>query len=176
MASSVHKWLFFTILSVSFLCTSGFRSPEPLHPFYVSVSELEYNAGEKTLEISIKVFTDDFEKALVKAAGHPVDIYKPKDKTQLEKMIADYMRKHFMVKVDGKAFALEYVGYEIEEQSTFSYFQVSNIAKSPKKIELSNNVLFEMNPTQMSIMHVTVNGTRKSTKLDSPNTDAGFEF
>ena len=33
-----------------------------LHLVFVSVTEIEHNAKEKTLEISCKIFTDDFEK------------------------------------------------------------------------------------------------------------------
>ena len=42
-----------------------FTSAEPnLHPIFVSVTEIEHNAKDKTLEISCKIFTDDFEKTL----------------------------------------------------------------------------------------------------------------
>lgn len=180
MVQTVHKWSLFVLFFPLLTLTGGFRPlpalPAPPHPFYVSVTEMEYNAAEKAIEISIKVFTDDFEKALVKAAGQPVDIYKPKDKALLEKQIADYIRKHLIIKIDGKAIPLEYVGYEIEEQSTYSYYQFTNQPKAPKKIEISNSVFFELYTNQISIMHVTVNGNRKSTKLDYPATEAGFEF
>lgn len=180
MAFSSFKWSMTTLLFLGHLLLSGFTKPEisalPLHPFYVSVTEIEYNAGEKALEMSIKVFTDDFEKVLVKATGGPVDIYRPKDKALLEKQIADYFKKHLLIKADGKPLVLEYVGYEIEEQSTFGYFQVSNLAKAPKKIEISNAIFYEVYEKQISIMHLNIGGSRKSTKLDYPATEAIFEF
>lgn len=150
------------------------QAPAP-HPLYVSVTEMEYNASEKNLEISCKVFTDDFEKALVKAYAQPVDIYHPRDKALLEKQIADYTRRHLTVSADGVPLKLEYLGYEIEEQSTYSYYQVSRLT-APHKISVSNSVFFELYEKQISILHVTVNGARKSTKLDYPQTDAVFEF
>lgn len=180
MAISSFKWSMITLLFFGHSLLTGFAHPKatefPPHPFFVSVTEIEYNAGEKALEMSIKVFTDDFEKVLVKATGGPVDIYKPKDKALLEKQIADYIKKHFLIKADGKPLSLEYVGYEIEEQSTFSYFQVTNLPKAPKKIEISNAVFYEMFEKQISIMHLNVGGGRKSTKLDYPATEAVFEF
>ncbi len=41
--------------------------PTPLsHPFYVSVTEISHNAKDKTLEISCKLFSSDFETVLEK--------------------------------------------------------------------------------------------------------------
>ena len=55
MVSILFKWL----MTVSLL--SGF-SGNSNHPIFMSVTEIEHNAKDKTLEISCKVFTDDFEK------------------------------------------------------------------------------------------------------------------
>jgi hypothetical protein len=37
------------------------------HDFHTSITRLEYNAKEKTFEVSIRLFTDDLEKGLSKA-------------------------------------------------------------------------------------------------------------
>ena len=34
------------------------------HPIFVSVTQIDHNATDKTLEISCKIFTDDFEQTL----------------------------------------------------------------------------------------------------------------
>ena len=53
MASIFYKWLI--LLWLPF-----FPSQQDAHPIYVSVTEIEHNAAEKTLEISCRIFTDDF--------------------------------------------------------------------------------------------------------------------
>ena len=58
MASSIYKWLFLPLLA---LVLTSAKAPA-LHPFHVSVVEIEHNAEDKSLEISCKIFTDDFEK------------------------------------------------------------------------------------------------------------------
>lgn len=146
------------------------------HPFYVSVTEIAYNEAEKILEISCKVFTDDLEKALVKASAQPVDLYHPKDKPLLERQLAEYLRRHLVIRADNVPLRQEYVGYEIEEQSTYSYLQAPLPAGPPGIISVSNHVFFELFDKQMSIMHVTVRGKRKSIKLDHPKTEAEFDF
>ena len=55
---------------IIFMNISGFsfleENPEMLtiHDFHTSLAEVEYNTSSKTFEISLRVFTDDFEKAL----------------------------------------------------------------------------------------------------------------
>ena len=167
MALALYKWLLVLGLFSN--------NPAPVHPFYVSVSEINYNATDKTLEISCKVFTDDFETTLKNATKLPVDMYKPKDSAQLEGFISAYIQKHLQIKLDGKPVRIEYVGHELEEQSTWNYFQISNIAP-PKKIEIFNDIFHESFDKQINIMHITVNGNRKSMKLDYPSTEAKFDF
>lgn len=185
MVSSVYRWLKGLSLLAALAVVSSFSTARPgsahpvsvlPHPFFVSVTEIEYNGTEKTLEISCKVFTDDMEKALVKANNTSVDIYKPKDKALLEKQISDYIRKHLQLKIDGKSLNLQYIGYEIEDQSTLSYYQVNQVAAAPKKIEVDNSIFFESIEKQISIIHVIIKGQRKSTKLDYPDTHTVFEF
>ena len=74
MVTSINKWL-----SVSaFILLAGFiKNPIQItrhHPFHVSTTEINHNTSDKTLEISCKVFTDDFESALTKQYHTKADL------------------------------------------------------------------------------------------------------
>jgi hypothetical protein len=167
MASFLFKWL----LIGGFV----FNAAATYHPIFVSVTEIEHNAKDKTLEISCKIFTDDFEKALRSTYKTSVDLLKPKDKIAMNKLVADYVQKHLLIKVDGKPVALQFLGYEQDEEGIESYYQVSNVA-SVKKLDITDNILFEYKKEQISIIHTTVNGNKKSTKLTNPEEKYSFEF
>ena len=145
------------------------------HPFYVSVTEINHNATDKTLEISCKIFTDDLEKTLKLNYKTKIDIIQPKDKASLAKMITEYLNNHLKVNVDGKMVSFRYVGNETDDSYAFVYLQVDNIA-TVKKIEIINSLLYDFIDKQINIMHVVVNGNRKSTKLEYPDTVADFEW
>ncbi|MEO7308663.1 MAG: DUF6702 family protein [Ferruginibacter sp.] len=145
------------------------------HPIFVSVTEIEHNSKEKTLEISCKIFTDDFEKTLRQTYKSHVDLLQPKDKNAMNKLVSDYVQKHLLIKVDDKTVALQFIGYEQEEEGIISYYQVNNIA-AVKKIDITDNILFEYKKEQISIIHTTVNGNRKSTKLVNPEDKYSFGF
>lgn len=176
MVILLYKWL----LLLPVLLSSGRQAYEAnrlaAHPLYVSVTEINHHLADKNLEISCKIFTDDFEKTLANIYHTKVDLSAPANKPLADKMVKEYIKSHLQLKLDGKPVTLEYIGFEKENEAVWSYFQVSNTAVAPKKIEVVNSILYESYDKQMNLMHVSVNGNRKSTRLNYPDKDAVFQF
>lgn len=170
MATSVYKWLFLTGLAI-------FVPPkkEIYHPFHVSVVEINHNANDKTLEISCKLFTDDFEKVLVQNYKTKVDLINPSNRKAMDSLVKKYIFSHLAITADGKPLSFSYIGFERENEAVFSYLQAANIA-SVKQIEITNKLMHDMFSDQINILHVIINGERKSTKLDYPMTIASFQW
>ena len=175
MVTILYKWLYASVLFFTLPSFNPMPGSAVRHPFFVSTTEINHNAADKNLEISCRIFTDDFETTLTRAYHSKVDLFKPKDTAALDRFIFDYIKKHLVIKLDGKPVTLEYVGHEREQESVWSYLQVPN-TPVPKKIEISNNILYDAFDQQINIMHVSVGGTRKSLKLNYPETAAKLEF
>jgi len=171
MASSFYKWLLIPFLGIV-LSSAGLPK---LHPFHVSVVEINHNATDKTLEISCKIFTDDFEKVLAQNYKTKVDLTNPPDRKAMDSVVKKYIFSHLSVSVDGKPGTLSYLGFEKEAEAVYCYVQVDNVV-SVKKVELVNKLMQDMFTDQVNIIHVIVKGERKSTKLDYPATVAKVEF
>jgi len=174
MVSILYKWLmvsgvlFYTQLNSN-------NMPKEKHPIFVSVTEIELNAAQKTLEISCKLFTDDFEKTLRMNSKEKVDLINPPMKKQMDLLVNSYIQQHLYLQADGKKLVLQYIGYEQQEEGIVSFFQANNIS-SLKKLDVTNNLLYEYKSEQLGIIHVTVNGNRKSYKLSNPDALASFNF
>jgi hypothetical protein len=166
MGISLFKWL-----AGSILCVFTGAS----HPLYITVTEISHNPKDKILEISCKMFTNDFETALEKASGARVDLSATKGKPATDKLIAAYVERHLRLKVDGKPAQLHFIGCENEEDGTWSYFQVDDLP-AVKRIDVTNDLLYGSFPQEINIMHVTVGGQRQSTRLDCPAAAASFQF
>ena len=145
------------------------------HPYYVSVTELMHNKTEKTFEISCKIFTNDLETILRQKTKGFVDILHPKNKAATEKLISDYISSHLQINIDGKVLPMEYLGYEIEEEATWSYLEIKNVS-NVKKVTINNVILYDYKKEQINMMHVSVNGERKSTKVTNPESVVSFSF
>ncbi|RYY20453.1 MAG: hypothetical protein EOO04_20045 [Chitinophagaceae bacterium] len=174
MASNLFKRIRILALVFSVLLVMGFSSP--LHPIFVSVTEMNHNPKEKTLEISCKIFTDDFETVLAKANGSKIDLSNPKDTAVTSRQINDYISKHLIITIDGRPAKMNLLGFEKELDAVWSYFEVSQVSAAPRNISVMNNLLYDNFKEQINLMHVTVGGKRKSTKLDNPDSNAAFSF
>jgi hypothetical protein len=176
MVILLYKWLFLasTILGNGDPATG--KTARARHPLYISVTEIDHNTKDKNLEISCKIFTDDFEKTLTSVFKAKVDLTAPADKGEADRMVREYIKSHLLLKVDNKAVTLEFVGFEKENDAVWSYFEVKNITTAPKKIDVTNTILYETYDKQMNLMHVTVGGDRKSYRLNNPDEEASFSF
>ncbi|MBI5856742.1 MAG: hypothetical protein HZB42_03745 [Sphingobacteriales bacterium] len=152
-----------------------FRERGGLHPFHVSVVEINHNAVNKTFEVSCKIFTDDFEKVLAQNYKTRVDLINPPDKAAMDTLVKKYIFSHLSISADNKATQLNYVGFEREAEAVYGYVLVNNI-QSVKKVDVNNKLMHDLFTDQVNIIHVIVGGERKSTKLDYPETTAKFEF
>jgi len=170
MAGYLYKW--FAAVGLGLFLAAGAPAA---HPLYITVTEINHNPKDKILEISCKIFTNDLESVLEKVATAKVDLSSAKDKAANDRLIDEYIQKHLLLKVDGKPVGLHYVGSEKESDGTWCYFQVNDVP-TVKRIDAVNDLLYESFSQQINIMHVTVGGERKSTRLDCPEANAVFQF
>jgi hypothetical protein len=146
-----------------------------LHPFFVSVIEINHNEKEATLEISVRTFTNDLEKMIQAETNTSIDVSQPAQKKKADALIAAYLTKRLNLKSNGIKCNLEYVGFEIQKESTWTYFEVKNV-KQLKQLEVLCEVLFGINNQQINIIHVTHKGERKSYELIYPKNTTQFNF
>lgn len=163
MVNILYKWLAVAALGL-------------IHPFFVSMTEFNYNSSDKALEISVRIFTDDFENTIRK--NHPgvkVDILHPVNQQQMNQFVADYIQKHLQLQLDGKPLILSFVGYEQQSESIWSYFEVKGVT-GVKKLDIMNNLLHDYNTNQINMMHIKVGDNEESYKLDYPDSRTTFSF
>ena len=145
------------------------------HPFYVSITSVDFNPSKKRVEVSCRLFYDDLEVALKNQLGQHIDVIHPKNKAAADSAISKYIRQNFKINVNNQPRNLRYVGYEIEEDVAWCYLEVSDVP-AISKLDIVNQLLFKDFKNQSNIMHIKVNDTKKSTKLDNPKRTASFTF
>jgi len=175
MALILHQWLLMLLTVIPGMQYSTHLADKPVHPFYISVTEINHNATEKTLEISCKMFTEDLETVLNATANPKVDISNPKSKDQVNRLLNQYISSHLQLRVNGQPVKFELLGFEEEKEATWSYLQVDSIS-SVKTIEILDSLLYDSFKEQINLVHVTVSGNRKSTRLNNPDTSFRFTF
>lgn len=163
MVNMLHKWLMIALLSLH-------------HPFFVSMAEMNYNAKDKELEVSVRIFTDDFENAIRKYhPGVKIDIIHPANAEQMNQFVNEYIQKHLQLKINDGAVQMAFAGFEQQSESIWTYFEVKNVT-GIKKLDITDDILHDYNTSQINMMHIKVNDNEQSYKLDYPDKKASFNF
>ena len=153
MALFLFKWIMMSLVSA-------------LHPFYVSVTEIEYSSASKEMGISCKIFTDDFEEGLKLFTKSKVDL-KNGNAGQNKKIIAEYINTHLRISFNNKTVNYQLLGFENDHEATWCYFSAQGIS-SPGQVELRSDILYDFKKEQINIIHFIADGRRNSNRLSYP--------
>jgi len=145
------------------------------HPFFMSVIDINHNQKEATLEISVRVFSDDLEKTLQQFSKQKIDILNPTQKDLIEKQLQAYVSQRLKLNVNGKPVSFRILGYEQQMESTWCYFEVDN-QSSIKTVSVDCSLLYDYETNQVNIVHMKTKGVQKTYKLDYPKRETTFRF
>ena len=143
-------------------------SAKPIHPYHVGSVEINYNAKTKTFEISAKFFLDDLENSLNAKYNKTLHFGEEKSKAGLDQALENYFAEYFKLKSNNKFLKINYLGVEEDKESVNIYLE-SEATEMPKKVETAVSLLYSFFDDQMNIVHIIVNGERKSSKLNYPD-------
>ncbi|MCY7349443.1 MAG: hypothetical protein LH606_02085 [Cytophagaceae bacterium] len=137
------------------------------HDFHTSLTEMRLNPKQKTIEVSIRVFTDDFEKALTKAnTGQPVKL---EAKDRHDALVDRYLKQHFTLTLaNGQRRIHQYLGKEFEVDATWIYLEIP-FHESLIGTKLQNDVFFDLFDDQTNLVNVIYPNDRKSFLFNQKN-------
>lgn len=144
-----------------------------IHPFYVSVIDINHNEKNKSLEISVKIFTEDFEKTLNNLNQKKINFVLQSDKDLINLYIHNYIQQKLKIFNDKKKINMQFIGYEIQQESVWCYFEVEQIIL-PNKIDIECTILYDFTENQLNIFHLKYTGKEQSYKLNFPNNHFSF--
>ena len=143
---------------------SGFMSSHalPLHDFHLSKTDVNYNPSDHTLEVSVHVFIDDLERAILQSGADSLFLATSAEHPQADEYIADYLRIHITIEVDGKAIPLSFIGKEESPDLLAFWCYLEGVdVPTPTSVSLSNDVLTEVFDDQQNMVVFTSPGFRK---------------
>ena len=143
------------------------------HPFFVSMTELIYNQKEKSLEISVRIFTDDLEKELANDCHCKVDLIQKEKHGEMEPILQKYLNKTLKISPNGKPSTFRFVGFEKEEESIWSYLEINNINEI-NTLQVENKILHNTQKKQSNLIRLKNKDFDKTVQLSYPESSARF--
>lgn len=150
-------------------------NPKVMHAFHTSLTEIQYNAKEHSLEITIRLFTDDLESALTKLNnGQKVMIGGKNDNSTA--VLNKYIQQHFAIITPQKQKkALNILGKEIEGDATWVYVEVPESAIVKDHI-IYNDLMQELFDDQTNLVNFFYAGNKKTFLFNSKIKSTTIEF
>jgi hypothetical protein len=134
-----------------------------VHKFYLSVTNVQYSEKDEALQITSRVFVDDFEDVLEERYGVHTNLSTPLESEMADSYIEKYLRSKLLIRVDGKLVAYKFLGKKYDNDVMVCYLEVPKIKLSKiRTIEIQNEVLTDMYEEQQNVLHFKMNGKKKS--------------
>lgn len=165
------KWKWVTRLIVCVLLAVGTLGA---HPFYLSVTDIEYFPEEKLLGMTMKVYTDDLEAVLHDLGSETLRLGSAEEYAQADQVIARYIDRMIHWTIDAKPVTMIWLGKEVENDVTFLYLE-SEMAAMPEKIEVSHRLFLDQLETQENIVHLHCGEVLVSERLNGRRTIGELE-
>lgn len=132
------------------------------HDFHTSLTEARVNQTNKSLEITVRVFSDDLELAIQKfSKQESLKITDP----QSDALIQSYFRKHLAFVKEKDVVFGQYLGKEVETDVTWIYIEIPK-ADRLKGFNLLNTIFLEVFDDQTNVVNF-IDGEIRQTLLFS---------
>jgi len=150
------------MLAVVFLLACG---AWVMHEFYVSLTEIRHNAVSERLEISIRIFPDDLDRALLENSGVQTQLVTEREHPSADSLLKEYLREHLKIEINQEEIKLNYLGKEPEGNALWCYLE-SDPVPLPEQILIKSTLLIYTLPEQVNIVQVYVGKWNKGLLLN----------
>ncbi|WP_298512458.1 DUF6702 family protein [uncultured Kordia sp.] len=146
-----------------------------VHKFYVSVTNIEHSTTDKALQITTRIFIDDFQRVLKERYDLKEELASEKDEQLVDGMMQKYLSKKLKIWVNGELKTFKFLGKKYEEDVTVCYLEIEGV-EQVSSLEIENALLYEIEEQQQNLVHVKINNTRKSLLLVKENDKGLLNF
>ena len=132
-----------------------------IHPYYVSTMDIDYRPDRSVLQITIRVFIDDWQLMLNTDYDQDLRLDPDSDAAQTVIHSSDYLQKEIELKLNDNKVQPVFLGREYQDDQIVFYLEIKDVAEV-KTLTVSNSILFEVLDGQQNIVRIKTPTKRKS--------------
>ena len=123
------------------------------HKFYVSLTEIRYNPKSQRIEVTIRVFPEDLDHAILEQTGVQTHLATELEPPEADNLLWEYLSGHFSVEADGEPIKLTYLGKETESDAIWCYLESAELPE-PRTYQIHNSILVKTFEEQVNIVQI----------------------
>ncbi|MEO0571423.1 MAG: DUF6702 family protein [Bacteroidota bacterium] len=157
------------VLALLWVCV--FPNMLNAHQFYISITSVRHHAETQKLTVRIKVFVNDLEEAIFQEQGIRIGLWTNTPVENVESYLERYIFSKLFISVDDARVPLKFVNQMVEPTEVLEdhvlvcKLEAYNIPKITT-IKIHNSLLTESIDSQINIVNIRANGTKKVINLD----------
>lgn len=124
-----------------------------LHEFYVSLTEIRYNPSTERMEVSMRIFSDDLDRALLQRTGIETQLGSELEAPSADSLLSAYLLECFSLQINGENAEFHYLGKEPETGAIWCYLESEPVSR-PQTVTIVHELLIEIFPEQVNIVQV----------------------
>lgn len=132
------------------------------HPLHVAYSNVEIDQENSTIEVSHKIYIQDFTLLFVHLFEQHIE---PKDESDFSeqeiRMIDGYMKERFIIITGNDTLDLNYSKKQQDEETVWLFYSGKLKKKLPAKLEISNMLLLDLFMDQTNLLILNDGSTEK---------------
>ena len=145
------------------------------HKYYVSTSFYEFKNDSGSLQLTMKIFKDDFTNLIKKREGIDLGTNKNLNSSEIKSKINEYLLSNLDIFFDNINYELNYLGAEENDEMFTFFLEIENLPTF-KSITLKNSILFDLFDDQQNIIHLKKGNKKRSFILRKDSPVNTFEF
>lgn len=146
-----------------FLCSGLF------HPVHISLSTIDIDPETSEINVSIKLFADDFECMVNQKYNTKLKLMEQVDPGQDIYFINRYIDSSFVLSINGKEIAgLDYLRNEMNEGAIWLYYR-HECGTRIESVSLINSLMCELYQDQTNLVIITVKEQQNGYRLNNKN-------
>lgn len=146
-----------------------------LHKYYISVSNATYSKEAKSVQMITRFFIDDLEDVINARISNPIKLGDKSTIQDVYPYLKDYLNKKLQVKIDGKNTIPNFLGAEYESDQIVLYIEIP-AEDVPEEITMKFNAFIELFEEQKNLVHLKINGKRKTMLFDINKSTDSVKF
>ncbi len=133
------------------------------HKFYVSVTNVRYSEKDRAIQITSRIFIDDFENVLKERYGFTAELATKNESKEADAYIDKYFQAKFAVEINGKNASYNFIGKKYDADVMICYIEVPKVDLAhTTSIQITNEILTDLFDEQQNIVHFKIDGKKKS--------------
>ena len=166
--------IFFKKISIFFtLMFAQLINNIDVHDYYVSTTEVNFSYNNH-LQITVKVFIDDFEE-MIQDNNNNLKLAPDSDSKKIDQITNQYISEKLIIKINNSQLKYEFIGREYKSDILQLYYEAV-LTEKVQVITFENNILYDYFKNQQNIVHFKNDKFRRSFLFTKNNSKSSLSI